>query len=203
LNRHPVPVQFISSANRRMNPCVIPKLSEDHDGDERKLSMHKRFVQQARTCESEILFIGDSIIEQLQFSTLWQEKISSLHCVNFGIGGDRYTPTLDSHPLTLILQGRKRPLADPERRTRLQRETESRGPLRRHQQHRLHPARDLRGHLGDHQGDQAQVGQHRHNPAGESVTELFRVSAGFCRRCCPEDSIPTLIGRGTTTSIPS
>ncbi|KAH0810741.1 hypothetical protein GEV33_012050 [Tenebrio molitor] len=72
-----------------MNPCVIPKLSEDHDGDERKLSMHKRFVQQARTCESEILFIGDSIIEQLQFSTLWQEKISSLHCVNFGIGGDR------------------------------------------------------------------------------------------------------------------
>lgn len=22
-----------------MNPCVIPKLSEDHDGDERKLSM--------------------------------------------------------------------------------------------------------------------------------------------------------------------
>ncbi|EFA05206.1 platelet-activating factor acetylhydrolase IB subunit beta homolog [Tribolium castaneum] len=72
-----------------MNPCVIPKLSEDYDGDERKLSMHKRFVQQARTCESEILFIGDSIIEQLQFSTLWLEKISALHCINFGIGGDR------------------------------------------------------------------------------------------------------------------
>lgn len=51
--------------------------------------MHSRFVQEAKTTESEIVFIGDSIIQQMQFSTLWIERISSLHCLNFGIGGDR------------------------------------------------------------------------------------------------------------------
>ncbi|KAG5878820.1 hypothetical protein JTB14_032447 [Gonioctena quinquepunctata] len=53
------------------------------------LHSHNRFVQEAKTSEYEVLFIGDSIMQQLQFSTLWSEKISALHCINFGIGGDR------------------------------------------------------------------------------------------------------------------
>lgn len=53
------------------------------------LFQHYRFVQEAKTSESEVLFLGDSIIQQLQFTTLWTDKISSLHCINFGIGGDR------------------------------------------------------------------------------------------------------------------
>ncbi|KAF7286635.1 hypothetical protein GWI33_004668 [Rhynchophorus ferrugineus] len=72
-----------------MNPCVIPTASEDTVGDGRWMSMHNRFVQQAKTSEQEVVFIGDSIIQQLQFSSLWTEKISALHCINFGIGGDR------------------------------------------------------------------------------------------------------------------
>ncbi|XP_049824837.1 platelet-activating factor acetylhydrolase IB subunit beta homolog [Aethina tumida] len=72
-----------------MNPCVIPEPKEDDVGDGRWMSMHQRFVQQARTSESEVLFIGDSIVQQLQFTPLWTDKISSLHCINFGIGGDR------------------------------------------------------------------------------------------------------------------
>ncbi|KRT80846.1 lipase [Oryctes borbonicus] len=71
------------------NPCVIPTPGEDTVGDGRWMSMHARFMQEAKTTESEIVFIGDSIIQQMQFSTLWNEKISSLHCLNFGIGGDR------------------------------------------------------------------------------------------------------------------
>lgn len=76
------------------NPCVIPTPGEDTVGDGRWMSMHARFVQEAKTTESEIVFIGDSIIQQMQFSTLWNEKISSLHCLNFGIGGDRYVSFL-------------------------------------------------------------------------------------------------------------
>lgn len=73
------------------NPCVLPTPAEEtvEDGDGRWMSMHSRYMQEAKTTESEILFIGDSIIQQMQFSTLWIEKISSLHCLNFGIGGDR------------------------------------------------------------------------------------------------------------------
>lgn len=71
------------------NPCVIPTCPEDTTGDKRWESMHRRYVAEARSSESEVLFIGDSIIQQLQFSTLWQERINSLHCLNFGIGGDR------------------------------------------------------------------------------------------------------------------
>lgn len=50
---------------------------------------HCRFVQEAKQSEPEVVFIGDSIVQQMQFSTIWAEKINSLHCVNFGIGGDR------------------------------------------------------------------------------------------------------------------
>lgn len=72
-----------------LNPCVKPETPEDTIGDGRWMSMHNRYLQEAKTSESEVLFIGDSIIQQLQFSSLWCEKISSLHCLNFGIGGDR------------------------------------------------------------------------------------------------------------------
>ncbi|CAG9861114.1 unnamed protein product [Phyllotreta striolata] len=72
-----------------LNPCVKPERPEDTVGDGRWMSMHNRYLQEAKNSESEVLFIGDSIIQQLQFSSLWVEKISSLHCLNFGIGGDR------------------------------------------------------------------------------------------------------------------
>ena len=74
------------------NPCVISTPKKDDVGDGRWDSMHRRFVQEAATTESEVVFVGDSIVQQLQFSTLWNEKINSLHCLNFGIGGDRYVP---------------------------------------------------------------------------------------------------------------
>lgn len=53
------------------------------------LLQHNRYVSETKKSEPDIVFIGDSIIQGLLFSTLWSEKISSLHCLNFGIGGDR------------------------------------------------------------------------------------------------------------------
>lgn len=41
-----------------MNPCVIPKLSEDNNGDERKLSMVRVFKK---------LILNDFIIEKCFF----------------------------------------------------------------------------------------------------------------------------------------
>ncbi|XP_044738649.1 platelet-activating factor acetylhydrolase IB subunit alpha2-like [Chrysoperla carnea] len=71
-----------------MSSCKIPAQAVDVTGDGRWISMHNRYVNEAKTCEPDVIFIGDSIIQQLQFSDLW-DKISSLHCLNFGIGGDR------------------------------------------------------------------------------------------------------------------
>lgn len=47
-------------------------------------------MQEAQTLEPEVVVIGDSIVQQMQLSSLWNEKFCSLHCLNFGIGGDRY-----------------------------------------------------------------------------------------------------------------
>jgi len=71
------------------NHCVIPKPKLDVIGDNRWESMHLRYVAEAKASEAEVLFVGDSIIQQLQLTSLWSEKINSLHCLNFGIGGDR------------------------------------------------------------------------------------------------------------------
>lgn len=50
---------------------------------------HNRFLAEAKSAEAEVLFLGDSIIQLLQFSTVWNKHFSALHCLNFGIGGDR------------------------------------------------------------------------------------------------------------------
>jgi len=71
------------------NPCVIPTPAEDPVGDKRWQSMHNRYKAEAKSSEPEVVFIGDSIVQQLKFTSLWNEKINALHCLNFGIGGDR------------------------------------------------------------------------------------------------------------------
>lgn len=72
-----------------MNPCVLAQPPDDRDGDGRWKSMHDRYVEEAQVSDSDVLFIGDSIVQQLQFSRIWNDKFVALHCSNFGIGGDR------------------------------------------------------------------------------------------------------------------
>ncbi|KAF0304393.1 Platelet-activating factor acetylhydrolase IB subunit beta [Amphibalanus amphitrite] len=66
-----------------------PTLSEDIQGDSRWMSMHRRFVSEAKEREPDVVFIGDSLIYHLQHSETWRRCFAPLHALNFGIGGDQ------------------------------------------------------------------------------------------------------------------
>ncbi|XP_076068231.1 platelet-activating factor acetylhydrolase alpha isoform X2 [Oratosquilla oratoria] len=72
-----------------MNPSAMPALLEDIQGDGRWLSMHNRFVNQAKEMEPDVVFIGDSLIANLQSTDLWEKWFEPMHCLNFGVGGDQ------------------------------------------------------------------------------------------------------------------
>ncbi|XP_045125204.1 platelet-activating factor acetylhydrolase IB subunit alpha2-like [Portunus trituberculatus] len=71
-----------------MNPAAVPTPLEDVRGDGRWLSMHNRFVNQAREMEPDVVFVGDSIVANLQCTDVWEKWFAPMHCLNFGIGGD-------------------------------------------------------------------------------------------------------------------
>ncbi|CAL1531988.1 unnamed protein product [Lymnaea stagnalis] len=62
---------------------------EDIQGDGRWMSLHNSFLHDAKEKEPEVVLIGDSIIAQMTQSKLWEQMFEPLHCLNFGIGGDR------------------------------------------------------------------------------------------------------------------
>ncbi|XP_063440575.1 platelet-activating factor acetylhydrolase IB subunit alpha2-like isoform X3 [Mytilus galloprovincialis] len=72
-----------------MSSATEPKQLEDVQGDGRWMSQHKRFMYEAKEREPEVVFIGDSLIQQLQFSEIWVKMFQPLHSLNFGIGGDQ------------------------------------------------------------------------------------------------------------------
>lgn len=71
------------------NPAACAQPIEDVQGDGRWMSMHEAFVLEAKGCEPELLFIGDSILAQLQQTEVWVQMFEPLHCLNFSIGGDQ------------------------------------------------------------------------------------------------------------------
>ncbi|XP_033758535.1 platelet-activating factor acetylhydrolase IB subunit beta-like [Pecten maximus] len=73
-----------------MKNCAdSPEPVEDVQGDGRWISQHLRFIAEGKSKEPEVLFIGDSIIQQMRFSKVWTTLLEPLHCLNFGIGGDQ------------------------------------------------------------------------------------------------------------------
>ncbi|XP_042874101.1 platelet-activating factor acetylhydrolase IB subunit alpha2-like [Penaeus japonicus] len=72
-----------------MNPAAVPTPLEDVQGDGRWLSMHNRFVSQARESEPDVVFVGDSLVANLQSTDLWEKWFAPMHSLNFGIGGDQ------------------------------------------------------------------------------------------------------------------
>jgi hypothetical protein len=44
------------------NPSAIPSINPDIFGDDRWMSVHKRFVADTQEKEPEVVFVGDSII---------------------------------------------------------------------------------------------------------------------------------------------
>ncbi|GLG92949.1 Platelet-activating factor acetylhydrolase IB subunit beta-like protein [Gryllus bimaculatus] len=74
---------------KKMNPAAIPVPVEDVQGDGRWLSMHKRFLLEAKEKEPEVIFIGDSIIQQMSNCEIWSKYFVPMHALNFGISGDQ------------------------------------------------------------------------------------------------------------------
>ncbi|XP_014667754.1 PREDICTED: platelet-activating factor acetylhydrolase IB subunit gamma-like [Priapulus caudatus] len=71
-----------------MNPAATATEVEDIHEDRRWIDIHQRYVGEANDKEPEVVFIGDSLIQSLEQSEIWEKKISQFHCLNFGIGGD-------------------------------------------------------------------------------------------------------------------
>ncbi|GAB0088998.1 Platelet-activating factor acetylhydrolase IB subunit beta homolog [Sergentomyia squamirostris] len=76
-----------------MTTCV-PTPLEDTTGDNRWISIHKRFISELRDKDPEVIFIGDCILEGLQFTEMWNECFAPMHCINFAIRDDRTENTL-------------------------------------------------------------------------------------------------------------
>merc|ERR1712141_597966 len=60
----------------------------DPDGDNRWLDMHNRFCAEAREAEPDVLWVGDSLIQDLVNSHIWERHFCQMHSLNFGIGGN-------------------------------------------------------------------------------------------------------------------
>ncbi len=58
--------------------AATAKAVEDVQGDNRWMSMHHRFVSEAREGEPDVLWIGDSIVQQLANSHIWENSFSQV-----------------------------------------------------------------------------------------------------------------------------
>ncbi|XP_075158639.1 platelet-activating factor acetylhydrolase alpha [Haematobia irritans] len=72
-----------------MNPCIVPTQRVDSEGDDRWLSIHKRFISECREKDPDVIFIGDCILETLQDTETWHHYFAPMHSLNFSIRGDR------------------------------------------------------------------------------------------------------------------
>lgn len=72
-----------------MSVTTVPAICKDLDGDDRWLSIHKRFVAECKEKDPDVMFIGDCILESLQFTDYWNQHFVPMHCLNFSIRTDR------------------------------------------------------------------------------------------------------------------
>ncbi|XP_013392016.1 platelet-activating factor acetylhydrolase IB subunit gamma [Lingula anatina] len=72
-----------------MNPAAVAVPVEDTHGDGRWMSLHNRFKTETKDREPDVLMIGDSLIQQLGNTEMWEKMFVPLHCLNFGIGADQ------------------------------------------------------------------------------------------------------------------
>lgn len=71
-----------------MAASSVGKEGDDKYGDGRWIMMHQRFLSEARDSEPEVIWIGDSLIQNLFNSRIWDQSFCLMHSVNFGISGD-------------------------------------------------------------------------------------------------------------------
>nr|ADD38229.1 Platelet-activating factor acetylhydrolase IB subunit gamma [Lepeophtheirus salmonis] len=68
---------------------ILANKYEDSEEDGRWLSLHQRFVSEARESEPEVLWLGDFAIQHLVNADIWNRRFCQMHSLNFGIEGDR------------------------------------------------------------------------------------------------------------------
>lgn len=79
----------MSTSNGKPTSASEPQCVEDVQGDRRWLSLHERFINEAAEKEPEVLFLGDSLFQQLGQTEVWSKMFEPLHSLNFSIGGDQ------------------------------------------------------------------------------------------------------------------
>lgn len=79
----------MSTSNGKASSASEPICVEDIQGDRRWLSLHERFIAEAAEKEPEVLFLGDSLFQQLEQTDVWSKMFEPLHSLNFSIGGDQ------------------------------------------------------------------------------------------------------------------
>ncbi|KAG7311397.1 hypothetical protein JYU34_002439 [Plutella xylostella] len=72
-----------------MNPCSVAAPQHDCDGDGRWTSIHNRFLSDAKGKDADVIFIGDSILQALEHTDVWNQWFAPLHCLNFSIHNDQ------------------------------------------------------------------------------------------------------------------
>lgn len=55
---------------------------------------HKRFLSECREKDPDVIFLGDGILETLQYTEMWNQFFAPLHCLNFSIRNDLVQNTL-------------------------------------------------------------------------------------------------------------
>lgn len=80
---------FVCAKLAAMNPCTIASPVEDLDGDDRWLSIHRRFLSECREKDPDVIFLGDCVLESLQHTETWNLYFAPMHCLNFSIRNDR------------------------------------------------------------------------------------------------------------------
>uniref|UniRef100_A0A336LK13 CSON006375 protein n=1 Tax=Culicoides sonorensis TaxID=179676 RepID=A0A336LK13_CULSO len=68
---------------------VVAEAYNDTDGDNRWIDIHNRFLQECKEKDPDVIFVGDCILEGLQFTEIWDTFFAPLHCLNFSIRNDK------------------------------------------------------------------------------------------------------------------
>nr|XP_039248427.1 platelet-activating factor acetylhydrolase IB subunit alpha1-like [Styela clava] len=71
------------------NTAKIPTKLVDVQGDKRWEDLHQEYCHQSKEKEANVIFIGDSLVLQMSQYAECDSQLAPLHCLNFGIGGDR------------------------------------------------------------------------------------------------------------------
>lgn len=50
---------------------------------------HNRFLSDAKGKDADVIFIGDSILQALEHTEVWNQWFAPLHCLNFSIHNDQ------------------------------------------------------------------------------------------------------------------